>query len=417
MEILVVDTTEELLNALESRVDEAIKQSGLRRVRLQSCMVDVIEDVSLKFVPEAVLVGPGCFEDCEDVVERVQIRFPRSGVGVVLQNDIYALEAVRLRRVLGVKVMPIADIANIASFVLDNQQITKASGSTNDGVIAVAQMKGGVGSSTLTASLAACWADHELSVCILDLDDINPHLTDWARVSVGKRSLVSELLRQGQVPVYRLSECMASVEGSERSISIIGQPANYHESFHFKADVLEGAPSSQAFIESVVPLLQDNFDIVLVDLGRSWGVSHFATLPLCQQVVLVVDDDALTLKRSIDSLRRLTRESDDANEFDFSKWRMVMNGYSSRLLEPSDVSDECDDSGLFPESMSLHTIQFSEKGRKWGAPGKTFYDLAEEHIRSGIKDLCQEIIPFKRGERKRASRGFFGKLKQAVGFR
>ena len=293
MEILVVDTTEELLNALESRVDEAIKQSGLRRVRLQSCMVEVIEDVSPKFVPEAVLVGPGCFEDCEDIVERVQIRFPRSGVGVVLQNDIYALEAVRLRRVLGVKVMPIADIANIASFVLDNQQITKASGSTNEGVIAVAQMKGGVGSSTVTASLAACWADHELSVCILDLDDINPHLTDWARVSVGKRSLVSELLRQGQVPVYRLSECMASVEGANRSISIIGQPANYHESFHFKADVLEGAPSSQAFIESVVPLLQDNFDVVLIDLGRSWGVSHFATLPLCQQVVLVVDDGPL----------------------------------------------------------------------------------------------------------------------------
>ena len=415
MEILVIDQSADLISALESRVNEAVKQSGLRRVQLESCDLEVLKSRNAGISPDIVFVGPGCFENCEEVCEIVRNTYPRSALGIILQNDTYALEAVKLRRALGLTVMPVADIASISSFLLDNQKSTRISGRNSEGIVAVAQLKGGVGASTLAAAMATCWAEHELSVVLVDLDDINPQLTDWARIPSGRRSVVTELMKQGQVPVYRLSECLANVEGEERSISIVGQPENYHESFHFKADVIEGAPSSQAFIESLLPLLQDNFDVVVVDLGRSWGISHFATLPFCQDVVLVTDDDAMSLRRTIDSLRRLSRETDDSGEFDFAKWRLVMNGYSSKLLQPDDVSDECDDCGLFPESMPLHTIQFSESGRKWGAPGVSFYDLAEEPVRSVIRELTQDMVRFKRGEIKVSPQGVLGKMKKLAG--
>ena len=248
-------------------MNEAVTQSGLRRVQIDSCDIEVLEKRSSEFSPTVIFLGPETFNSCEEICQFVRNTFPRAAIGIVLQNDIYALEAVKIRRGLGVPVMPVADIASISSFLLDNNKTTRVSGRVSEGIVGVLQLKGGVGASTLAASMASCWAEHELSVVLVDLDDINPQLSDWARIPSGRRSVVAELMRQGQVPVYRLSECLARVEGEERSISIVGQPENYHESFHFKADVLDGAPSSQSFIESLLPLLQDNFDVVVIDLS------------------------------------------------------------------------------------------------------------------------------------------------------
>ena len=416
MQIVLVDSDNEQIGILNERVDQAVKQAALRRVKIEACHSSQIAQLATNLDPDGIILGPGTFDECEQLVDKLKSIFPNANIAIVLQNDVYAIEAVRLRRLSGVRVIPIADIANLAHFLLDSFEISRrSSGGDNEGIIGVAQLKGGVGCSTVAAALAACRASYGDSIALVDLDDTNPQLTDWARVGVGKRSVVAELLRAGQVPPYRLAECLHSIEEANGVLSIVGQPENYHESFHFKADVLEGAPSSQVFIESLLPQLREQFDMVVIDFGRSWGVSQFASLPFCQEVLLVLDDDALTLKRTIDSLRRLSRESEDKKELDFSKWRVVMNAYTGRLLSPNDVSDEFDDSGVFPESADLHVIPFSEKGRQWGAPGKTFYDLAEEPIRREYAKLANEILPLKEEFEGLSSPGVLGQLKRLAG--
>ena len=324
MQLLLIDSNQKSIEALEARVSEAIKQSAIRRVRVETCSAKKINSLNTGLQPNAVILGPGCYDEAEQLVDRMVTQFTEANLAIVLQNDVYAVEAVRLRRLSGVRVIPIADIANLAHFLLDSyEESRRSSGQEGDGVIGVAQLKGGVGSSTLAASIASCRATHGDSVVIVDLDDINPQITNWARVGIGKRTAVAELLKNGSVPAYRLAEAIYQVERDEGTISVVGQPEHYHESFHFKADVIDGAPSSQAFIESLLPQLRQQFDSVIIDFGRSWGVAHFASLPLCQQVALVVDDDAMSLRMTIDSLRRLSHESEDSSEFDFSKWRVV----------------------------------------------------------------------------------------------
>ena len=95
---------------------------------------------------------------------------------------------------------------------------------------------------------------------------------------------------------------------------------------------------------------------------------------------------------------------------------LFLNAYTGRLLSPNDVSEEFDDSGIFPESTNLHVIPFSEKGRAWGAPGKTFYDLAEQALQIEIAKLANELLPLQHSKAVQSSQGLLGQLKRFAGF-
>ena len=259
----------------------------------------------------------------------------------------------------------------------------------------LSQCKGGVGATTLASSLAACWAKHDLSVALLDLDDVNPQITEWAQVGLAKRKTVIELLRHGAVPKQRINELAHPVEGYDGKLVAIGQPENYHESFQLKADVLDGTPSCENYIKSLLTILQDEFDAVVIDGGRSWGIATFAALPFCQNILLVTDDDGMSLYRTLATFQRIYRESDDTEEFDLKKWHVVLNAYTAQLLSPKEVADEIQQLNLFPETSNLFTVPFSETGRQWGAPAQSFYELAEDPIRNIIEEMAFSMIPFR----------------------
>jgi len=396
MRILIVDPETASRDVLYGRVEEALRQIGLRRVEI---LAGDISALSVDYGAEPVsgiFLGPGCYSSVEQTVQLCKGSLPNVPVGLVLDNEVYAADAVELRRMLTARLMALADIAQMAGFILDCEtQATAIPGQRNRGIISLAQFKGGVGTSTLAAGFAACWARHGLSVALVDFDDVNPQLTDWGRVGASQRRTVSELLRSGEVPKHRINECVNPVEGFDGRLVVVPQPERYQESFHFKADVLEGAPSSAIFVQSLLTGLRDEFDVIVVDLGRSWGISTFATLPQSQQVLLVTDDDGMSVRRTLDTLKRMESESDDSDEFDLTRWNLVLNAYSGKLLSPKDLSIEIQELDLFPESSMLYTIPFSERGRQWGAPGQSFYDLAEPHIRDGFKKIAFNLIPFK----------------------
>lgn len=397
MRIIVIDPNLKTREPAILRVDEALRQSGLKRVELVSGGFDLLLAYSENEVPSVAFLGPGCYSDLVQSVKHFRAAWPQMPLAVILDNDIYATEAVELRRELAVRIMPLADIAQIVQFLLDTEfKQDVAVNSPNKGIVSVLQFKGGVGASTLSAALAACWARHELSVALLDFDDVNPQITDWGRVSLAKRKLVAEFLRRGEVPRHRVNEFVHPVEGFNGQLVVIAQPEYYREGFHFKADVLENSPSSAEFVSSLFKTLQDEFDVLVVDTGRSWGISTFAMLPLSEHVLVVVDDDGMSVCRTLDNLLRIYQESDDTNEFDLSRWSVVLNAYTGRLLSPADISHELEELDIFPADTTLYTIPFSERGRQWGAPGQTLYDLAEEPIKEIITELAFRLIPFRR---------------------
>ena len=201
MRILVIDTDPKTREVLVTRLREALRQADRKRAEIVSgglellSSIEGIESASLGFI------GPGCYQELESAVSRFRAVYPDVPLGVVLENSVYATQALELRRYVSARIMPLADIAQMAQFVLDGEA-KGGSGATvrNRGVIAVTQCKGGVGVTSVALALAACWAKHELSVALLDLDDFNPQLTVWAKSGASERRAVLEFLQAGAVP-------------------------------------------------------------------------------------------------------------------------------------------------------------------------------------------------------------------------
>ena len=396
MYIAIIDSNPGSRAALLGRVQEAMRQADVRRVEIVEMEPEQITAHEGSSII-GCLIGPGCTSIVSEVVEQARISFPTAMLGAVLENEIYAVEGVGLRKKVNALVMPMGDLAQIASFAIDCSERAAGSGvgGNNRGVIGVTQFKGGVGVTTLVAGLASCWARHGLSVVAIDFDDVNPQLTEWGRVGVAQRTVTGEFLRIGEVPQSRMNEILNPVEGYEGRLVVVGQPERYNEGFHFKADVLEGAPSASEFVTSLINMLRPEFDAVIIDLGRGWGVSTFAALPLCQQVLLVTDDDGMSVRRTLDGLQRLKRETDDPDELDLSRWSLALNAYTGRLLSPRDLASEIKEMDLFPAESTLFTVPFSETGRQWGGPGQSFYDLAEQSAKDALRRVAYSLVPFR----------------------
>jgi cellulose biosynthesis protein BcsQ len=293
--------------------------------------------------------------------------------------------------------MPLADIVQMVQFLLDHERRAASNGSDGThGLITVAQLKGGVGGSSIACALAAVWARHGLSVALVDLDDVNPQVTSWGRVPTAKRKIVSDFLQGGEVPPFRVSELLHPLDAYSRRLSVVGQPERYQESFHFKADVLDSIPSSAEFIASLVQSLRDEFDVIVVDSGRSWGIATFALLPESQKVVLVTDDRSMSLQSTIENLTRLYRESDDGDEFDFVRWRVVMNSFAGNSLSPKKVLAELEALDMFPRSTGLSVIPRSREGREWALTERTLFELGDPETRDALIELAFSLVPFKR---------------------
>ncbi len=396
MRLLIIDPALQSRRILLTRVEEAIRQTGLKRIEIIDGEFSLLTTASASDPIVSILLGPGCYENAEQAIQVTRGFFPNTPVALVLANEVYAEEAVELRRSLPVRIMAIADIPQLANFLLDTEADTHLlPAARNRGVISVVQLKGGVGASTIAAGLAACWARHDLTVALIDLDDVNPQLTEWSNAGTAQRRAVAELLRVGEVPRSRLSELYCPIDGFNERLVVIPQPELYHEAFHFKADVLENAPSSSVYIEALIGLLRDEFDVIVVDSGRSWGIASFGLLPLSQHVLLVTDDDSLSVRRSIENLQRFVRESGDEEEFDLSTWSVVLNAHTGKLLSAKDVRDELREATLLPENSVLYSIPFSDKGRRWGEPGESFFDLADSRSKQALAQLALALIPFR----------------------
>lgn len=415
MHILIFDSNLATRAALLGRIQEAMRQVQMRRIDVIEAEIEKISEYDSAEVI-GVLLGSGHYQDMGTHINKIKVTFPKAMAGIVLENETYASEAVFLRKNLEARIMPLGDLAQLASFVIDCDEHAHQNnpGHRNRGVLGIAQLKGGVGATTITAALAACWAKHGLSVCAIDYDDVNPQLTMWGRVSSAHRGLVAEFLRGGEIPASRLNEILYPVEGYGGQFVIVGQPERYNESFHFKADIFEGAPSAAEFVTSLITSLRNEFDVVLIDFGKSWGISTFATLPLCQQVLLVTDDDGMSVRCTLDNLQRLQQESEDPEEFDLGRWSMVLNAYTGQLINPKDLAREIREMDLLPEDCSLYTIPFSEHGRQWGAPGQSFYELAEEEVKEVIRKYAFNLVPFKYEEQDLNISGNFSKLLKKV---
>jgi cellulose biosynthesis protein BcsQ len=411
MQLLVVDISPALRATLLGRVQEAARQAGLQRLTVLEIDPASFDSVNWD-ATIGCFIGSGCAELIKEILDKFRALPQESPFAFVLDADTYASEAVAIHKFLDRVVIPDTDLTQMANFIVDCERKAsgRISGMRSRHIVGVTQLKGGVGCTTLTAALGVCWAQHGKTVALLDLDDVSPQLTEWARVPEHQRTLTGELLKTGEVSIDKLRDFVSPVEGFDGRLVAIGQPNQYGEAFHFRAYVLDGAPSSAEFVSSVLSLLSNEYDIVLVDIGRSWGVAAFAALPWCERVLFVVDDDGLSVRRSLDALARLKRESGDPEEFNLNRWVVALNKVTGRRLSVSDLSGAVDELEIFPRQAPLFSIPYSEAGRTWGGKLDTLYDRGSSGVRSAVERLANFLVPSSKLEKRAARRSWFGRI-------
>lgn len=414
MKVGIVDIRPESRAALSGRVNLALEEAGIKEAFVAELNLNDPGEFKSQ-PPDAIFIGPGSYSRLGELIEESRAVFKETPIALVLENEIYGSRGVALRKRYGVAVMPLGDVAHMAGFLIDCQgRQTAAMGGRAGLVIGVAQLKGGVGATTVATSLGSCWARHGLSAALLDFDDVNPQVTAWARVGSQRREVVAEFLRRGQVPIERINEIVSPIEGYDGKLIAIGQPILYNEGFHYKADVLENSPSSGGFVTSMLQAVRGDFDATIIDLGRSWGVSTFSVLPHCSTVLFVTDDDGMSVRQSLDNLQRLRAESGNSNEFDFSRWNVVLNAYTGRLIDPGTLANEISSMNLLPPEANLYTIPFSERGRQWGAPGQSLFDLAEDSCKQSILRMASNLCPFDYTEDKKLMDKLVGRMRSFI---
>ena len=324
MQIVVVDTTPQLRASLLGRVQEAARQAGMQRVAIVEVDPLNLDDVKWS-ATIGIFLGVGCGAMIKELLGKLQSAGCEAPLAIVLDAETYAGEAVAIHKILGRVVVSETDLTQMATFIVDCERVASGRplGIRTRCILGIAQCKGGVGTTSITAAMGTCIARAGYTVAMVDLDDVAAHLTEWGRVGTTQRMLVSELLKAGEFTTERLRDLVTPIDGFDGRLVVVGQPYSYSEAFHLKSYVLEGAPTASVFVNSLLSLLSTEYEVVLIDLGRSWGIATFAALPWCEKVALVMDDDGLSIRRSIDTLSRFKQESGDPEEFNLAKWSVI----------------------------------------------------------------------------------------------
>jgi cellulose biosynthesis protein BcsQ len=406
--LVIIDYRPEFRAALIGRAREAIRQAGLKR--FQPYEVDRFHldrfDWSLS---SGAIIGPGCEHEIVQVIADVREKFPVGKIGVVLKKEQYRAQATDLRIEYGVYPIPEGDLAQIVSFVIECDRVQGDDGQEfkNRGIVGLVHFKGGVGCSSISAALAACWARHDLQVALLDFDDVTPNITHWSQAEEVHRMAVSNFIRMGQVPPGRLNEVLYPVEGYRGRMFVVPQPEHYGDSFHFKSNAIPDAPGIRTYIESLFQELKREFDVVVVDLGRSWGISTFVSLSMCQKVILVCDDDPSALRQTVRGCERLVRETNNDALLGIKNWNIVMNSYTGQVVTPREFQQQFELLDIFSPSTSYPVVPYSRSGRFWGNPGITLYELSDEATQEKLIQLALLGAAFVR-QKPKSSFSFFG---------
>lgn len=259
------------------------------------------------------------------------------------------------------------------------------------GVIGVAHFKGGVGASSSALSLASCWARNGIEVVVVDLDDISPQITVWGDVSPAERDAVGRCVRRGQCREEDLETCLHYVYGFDRKLLVMGQPQSYAERFHFKADVLEGAPDISEFISQLLPCLSARFEIVLIDLSRSWGLSAFSALAYCSHVLLVAQAESHGVQGTLDLLGGLKNESEDISEKG-APWSLLLTTLHDTPANLSNLESVVEQHEARPFFKNFFLLPFATRANIWGRKGATLFDLADERYRVEIRSVAGALV-------------------------
>ncbi|MDR2338472.1 MAG: AAA family ATPase [Deltaproteobacteria bacterium] len=253
----------------------------------------------------------------------------------------------------------------------------KISVTTTGALINVLGAKGGVGVSTITASLAHAFSAYGKRAIIVDLSPTGS-LLHYIGSDKSNSLEYTTLLKENTLPDHIALEhlLVTAPNGITGLLSPLGG-----------TDVRElWLRDTQRFeiTLALIETLKKRFDMVLIDSNNSEGILNFALQSRANINLLITSTDPASIHQLNQTLSNLF---ESPGEFEV---KVLINNINKSDLNKEDVLDFLwANPNYHEEIFSYPEIPFDLKGTKWIGSGNTFYTECNSKTRS-----CLELIAY-----------------------
>lgn len=168
--------------------------------------------------------------------------------------------------------------------------------------IAVSNLKGGSGKTSLTVNLGACLAELGHTVCLIDLDP-QASLTDWLRIDNTGQTVLDVLENNASIDSIAVPSAIPGVSVVPASQALGGLP-----------DRVAGNPLAVYRLrEALAAMPLETFDYVLVDCPPALGFLSVAALTGCREAIIPAEASALAVAGLREALKTIDRVRTELN--------------------------------------------------------------------------------------------------------
>lgn len=337
------------------------------------------EEVVVNAAPDVVIIGSAFSPDDALILSRdLSTAHPGVPVFVFLEVSEFTVRNIKRFEPYVKEVFSITDPSSRFVYSLTTLSEKKKAGKRGM-VVAVQGVKGGVGATTLTGAFAH--AAHALgkSVAIVDLSQ-KGELCQYFLCDQWHSSEYTALLSDKVLPEpEHLHKILVT---AKNGITILPPPSGHGEVREFWLRDISRFEIPLAIID----LLQERFDVVLVDFSHAEGIFPFA-------VECRADVRLFVSANEPGSVHLLTSR---VNEFEMSNEgvsRFIINKINPRGLTNEDVLDFISWSPRFSEEMLYpEEIPYDAKGGLWIGTGNSFYTEGSSKVRTFFENLTRSAL-------------------------
>lgn len=381
MNIACVDKTAADRLHLQKRLEDAYEYSRktVGHISILRLYPASKEEVVLHTPPDLIFIGPGfAFEEAFRVCRDLSKEFPNTVLFLFLPPELYTLRTLRrfqrfCSEIFSTEEAPTRLVHRLTTF---EHSAKRKSGK----LITLLGVKGGVGTTSIVSGLAHAAQGLGYSAVILDLSEAGS-LVQYMFSRRWHSPDFSATLIDGLIPDQALVE--RCIEVAPNGIHLFLPPSG-------GMDVRElWLRHSERFEISltIVDILKDLYEIVLVDCGGTEGILRFALGTRADRKVLISSNEPA----SVHLLG--TKFSQEAHTPGDAQISILINELWEKALCKQDIEEFLSLNSDSPKSFSLLSpLLFDAQGRNWVGTGNTFYTESKPATQIQLERIIATLL-------------------------
>jgi len=338
------------------------------------------EELILGERPDAVAIGGSWeLERAYSVAKEIKEVFAGIPILILLPQESFSLRALRRFERITSHVLSIEDDSiRIVHSILRMQDENQTENNTGE-LICVSGVKGGVGATSLVSGIAHGFQAIGKSSVVVDLSSscvFSIYMGCQRTTSVDYASILSD----GRMPDLSLiQKCLIE---SPNGVTFLASPAGGTE----VRELWLREPSRVELTLSMIEILRESFDAVIVDIAHSEGLLPFALNCRAGSRLLVSSNDPASVHLLSVELKKILDAPGDGDI------KILFNVLSDYGLSYHDVKNFIASAHDFDYSeVDLTEFPFDKTASGWIGSGNTFFTESKPSQQQVIEQLCLAI--------------------------